>query len=39
MVKVKGGDDVWLAGEMSSLAVKEMDDELFVGGEEPETGW
>ncbi|RWV92160.1 hypothetical protein BHE74_00010307 [Ensete ventricosum] len=36
-MEIESGDDVGMEREESGLAVEEMDDELFVGGEEAET--
>ena len=37
MAEIKEGDDIRLAWQTRSLAGEEMDDELFIGREEPET--
>lgn len=35
---IEVGDDVGVAREAWGLAMEEVDDELFISGEEPETG-
>lgn len=37
-IQIEIGDDVGVAGQEGSLAVEEVDDELFVGRAEPEAG-
>ena len=39
VVEVDGGDDVGMARKQRGFAVEEVEDELFVGGEELETRW
>lgn len=37
LMEIERGDDVRLAREVGSLAMEEVDDELFIGGEESEA--
>ena len=39
VVEIDRGDDVGIARKVRGLGTEEMDDQLFVGGEELETRW